>query len=189
MTAKPSPRQTIGYGAAAGVVASIPMAMYAMIAAWEKGAGFFTPLYHIASLIAPDGSMTTSMQKAVAGENFHFALGTAILGTMIHMVAGAGYGAVFELVASRLHLRRGLLAAAGLGYGAIVFAMSAFIGLPLAAAVFGSGDPIRNMAEMAGWGTFAIEHLIFGLVLGLVAGVLGQRATRTAKPLSKAHSS
>jgi hypothetical protein len=41
-------------GAGAGVIASLAMAMYAMIAAWEKGTGFFTPLYHIASLWAPE---------------------------------------------------------------------------------------------------------------------------------------
>ncbi|MGA8248781.1 MAG: hypothetical protein WB797_17875 [Nocardioides sp.] len=35
--------------------------------------------------------------------------------------------------------------------------MSAHIGLPLAAASFDSRDPIENMAEPAGWGSFIIE--------------------------------
>lgn len=47
-TTKRSPLQAIGYGA--GVIASLAMAMYAMIVAWEKSSGFFTPLHHIASL-------------------------------------------------------------------------------------------------------------------------------------------
>lgn len=43
----------------------------------------------------------------------------------------------------------------------------AFVGLPAAAAIFDSGDQIADMAEMVGYGTFVVEHLIFGLVLGL----------------------
>ena len=39
----------------------------------------------------------------------------------------------------------------GLLYGAMVFAVSTWIGLPIAAGIFDSGDQITNMAEMAGW--------------------------------------
>ena len=56
-------------------------------------------------------------------------------------------------------------------YGFLVFVMSAYIGLPLAASIFNSGDPIKNMAEMAGWGTFIIEHLMYGVALGALAAV------------------
>jgi hypothetical protein len=160
-------------GAGAGVIASLVMAMYAMLAAWEKGTGFFTPLYHIASLWAPGDAMMTSMTNAMAGSDFHFTFGTAVLGAVIHMMTGAMYGAVFGLlayvIASRLHVGLALLAGIGLVYGFLVFVVSAYIGLPLAAAIFDSGDPIKNMAEMAGWGTFIIEHLLYGLVLGVLA--------------------
>jgi len=176
MTTRPNPLQTVAHGAGAGVVASLAMAMYAMIAAWEKGTGFFTPLYHIASLWASQDSMMVSMKDAMAGSDFHFVFCTALLGAMIHMMTGAMYGAVFGLVVSRLDLKLGVVAAAGLVYGAVVFASSAFIGLPLAAAVFDSGDPIKSMAEMAGWGTFIIEHLIFGLTLGVLLGLNHVRA-------------
>lgn len=175
-TPKRSPLKAIGYGAGAGVIASLAMAMYAMIAAWEKGTGFFTPLYHIASLWAPGDAMIASMQEATSGADFHFVFGTALLGAMIHMMTGAMYGAVFGLIVSRFNLGLAVLAGAGLVYGAIVFAVSAFIGLPLAAAIFDSGDPIKNMAEMAGWGTFFVEHLLFGLSLGLLLGVTRVRA-------------
>jgi len=37
---------------------------------------------------------------------------------------------------------------------------------------------------MAGWGTFVIEHLLYGLVLGLL--VAGAR-NRTARPAAPAH--
>ncbi|WP_206051097.1 hypothetical protein [Nocardioides speluncae] len=173
-------------GAGAGVIASLVMAMYAMIAAWEKGTGFFTPLYHIASLWASGDSMMASMEDAAAGTDFHFVLGTAILGALIHITTGAGYGAVFGLIASRLPFGLAVLAVVGLVYGFIVFAVSAYAGLPLAAAVFDSGDPIKNMAEMAGWGTFIIEHLLFGLVLGVLVA-LGNRKTAAASTEPIAH--
>jgi hypothetical protein len=175
-TTKRSPLRAIGYGAGAGVIASLAMAMYAMFAAWEKGTGFFTPLHHIASLWASGDAMMTSMQEAMSGSDFHFVFGTAILGAMIHMMTGAMYGAVFGLIVSRLNLKLAVLAGVGLVYGAIVFAISSFVGLPLAAAIFDSGDPIKNMAEMAGWGTFIIEHLIFGLTLGLLLSLTRVRA-------------
>jgi len=78
---------------------------------------------------------------------------------------------VFGLIASRLRLGVAALAGVGMVYGFFVFVVSAYSGLPLAAAIFDSGDPIKNMAEMAGWGTFIIEHLMYGIVLGLLAGV------------------
>ena len=182
-----SPKHAVVYGAGAGVVASLAMGMYAMVAAWAKGTGFFTPLHHIASLVAPEDSMMASMHAAAAGNDFHVAFGTAALGAAIHMMTGAMYGAVFGLAVSRMDLARGMLAAAGLVYGALVFVMSAFVGLPLAASVLGAGDPIRNMAELAGWGTFAVEHLVFGLALGLILGVLRQRATSAVEESSHAH--
>lgn len=164
-------------GAVAGIIASLVMAMYAMGAAWAKDTGFFTPLYHIASLWASQDSMMASMQDAMAGSHFHFEFGPAILGAVIHMMTGAMYGAVFGAIASRLRLGAALLAGVGLVYGALVFAVSAWIGLPIAAALFDSGDQIANMAQMAGWGTFIIEHLLFGLALGVLVAV---GLTRTA---------
>lgn len=181
--AKRSPLHAIAYGAGAGVLASLVMAMYAMIAAQANGTGFFTPLYHIASLWAPGDSMMASMENAMTGNNFHFVFGTALLGAVIHMMTGAIYGAIFALIVFRLNLNLALLAVAGAVYGVIVFAISAFIGLPLAAAIFDSGDPIRNMAEMAGWGTFFTEHVLFGLTLGLLLGFTRvRRVADTAVP-------
>lgn len=162
---------TVVIGAGAGVIASLVMAMYAMLAAYAKDTGFFTPLYHIASLWAPGDTMMASMKDAMGGSDFHFVFGTAILGAMIHMMTGAMYGAVFALIVSRLRLGLAPLAGVGMVYGFLVFVTSAYIGLPIAAAIFGSGDPIKNMAEMAGWGTFIIEHLLYGVALGLLVAV------------------
>jgi len=175
MTRTSSPRsltRTILVGAGAGVLASLVMAMYAMVAAYTKDTGFFTPLYHIASLVTDDADMMKSMMAdGKGGDAFTFLAGPAVLGAVIHMMTGAMYGAAFGLIASRLRGGPVTLAGIGMAYGFVVFAMSAYAGLPLAAAIFDSGDPIENMAEMAGWGTFIVEHLMFGLALGLLAAV------------------
>ncbi len=157
------------WGAAAGVGASLVMAMYAMIAAATyQDTGFFTPLYHIASTFAAPDTMMTSMQHAMAGDLFTFSFGPAVLGAMIHMMVGAMYGAMFGVGARLLRLQGPVLVAAGAVWGLVVFAVSAWIGLPIAASVFGGGDPIRNMASMVGYSTFVIEHLIFGVALGML---------------------
>ena len=181
MTRTTTPSSNLGrailVGAGAGILAALVMAMYAMIAGWAKGAGFFTALYHIASLWASPNTMMASMKDGMAGNPFHFEFGPALLGMVIHMMTAAMYGAVFGLIVARLRLGTAALAAAGLVWGVAVFALSAFIGLPIAAALFGSGDQIANMAEMAGWGTFIIEHLLYGLVLGLLVALDRRRSS------------
>ncbi|MFC4377345.1 hypothetical protein ACFO5K_25000 [Nocardia halotolerans] len=156
-------------GAVAGVVASLVMAMYAMIAAATyQHTGFFTPLYHIAStFIAPD-AMMSSMMAAGSGSTFTFEFGPAVLGAVIHMMVGAMYGAMFAVIARMARLHGVALIVSAVVWGAVVFAVSAWIGLPLAAAIFGGGDPIADMASMVGYPTFLGEHLLFGGALGLL---------------------
>ena len=67
-----------------------------------------------------------------------------MLGAIIHMMVGAMYGAVFALIAHYLRWRGAPLVGAGMVWGLAVFAVSTWIGLPLAAALFGGGDPIRD---------------------------------------------
>lgn len=157
------------WGALAGVGASLVMAMYAMIAAWTyQHTGFFTPLYHIASTFAAPDTMMTSMEAAMAGNPFTFVFGPAVLGAMIHMMVGAMYGAAFAVVAYLLRWHGVALVGAAMAWGLIVFAISSWIGLPIAAALFGGGDPIRDMAGMVGYPTFIVEHLMFGIALGIL---------------------
>jgi hypothetical protein len=160
---------TVMWGAVAGVGASLVMAMFAMIAALTyQGTGFFTPLYHIASVFAPGDAMMQSMQAGMGGSSFTFLFGPAVLGAVIHMMVGAGYGVAFALVAKLLRLHGAALIGAATLWGLVVFAISSWIGLPAAAALFGGGDPIRNMASMVGYPTFIIEHLLYGAVLGIL---------------------
>lgn len=159
--------QAILTGAVSGAIAALVMAMFAMIASVAyQGHGFFTPLYHIASVFISPMTLMASMQAGMTGSAFYFSFGPAVLGAVIHMMVGAGYGAVFAVVVNMLKRSGPMLLALGLLWGALVFLFSAFVALPVMAAIFSSGDQITHMAQLAGWGTFFTEHLIFGLVLG-----------------------
>lgn len=157
------------WGAVAGVGASVVMAMYAMIAAWTyQHTGFFTPMYHIAATLTSPDTMMKSMAGAMAGDAFTFSFGPAVLGAVIHMMVGAMYGAVFGIVARLARWHGATLWGAAVVWGLIVFAISSWIGLPIAASLLNAGDPIRNMATMVGYPTFIVEHLLFGAALGLL---------------------
>jgi len=155
------------------------MAMFAMVASLTyQHHGFFTPLFHIASTFLSPGTMMTSAQHAMAGQNFFFAFGPAILGAIVHMMIGAMYGAVLGVAVSlvRSRARGAALIAAGAVWGVIVFVVSSWIALPIAASLFGSGDQITHMARMVGYPTFLIEHIIFGATAG--AALLRWRSRR-----------
>ena len=159
--------QAAGLGALLGAAASLVMAAFAMMAAATyQGAGFFTPLYHIASTFISPSAMMTSMQHAADGSTFFFSFGPAVVGAIVHMMVGAMYGVIFAIAAVLLRLRGPVLIGAGAVWGVVVFVMSSFIALPLAAALFSSGDQISQMASKVGYGTFVTEHAVYGLALG-----------------------
>jgi hypothetical protein len=93
------------------------------------------------------------------------------------MMVGAMYGAIFGVVARLLRLHGATLVGVAVAWGLIVFAISAWLGLPIAASLLGGGDPIRHMASMVGYPTFIVEHLLFGATLGilLLAPTRGRR--------------
>lgn len=64
---------------------------------------------------------------------FTFTFGPAVLGAVIHMMVGAMYGAMFAVVARMARLHGIALIASTIVWGAVVFALSAWIGLLLAA--------------------------------------------------------
>ena len=137
------------------------MAMFAMVASVTyQHHGFFTPLFHISALFGSPDTMMRSGMEAMAGNKFWFSPGPALLGLVIHMVTGAMFGIGFAFLARRA--RRDVLVPAGAIYGLAVFVVSAFVGLPVAAKITGSGTTISDMASMVGWATFAVEHMMFG---------------------------
>jgi hypothetical protein len=170
------------------MAAAMGMAMYAMIASITyHHVGFFTPLYHIASTFTAPTALTASMAQAMAGHNFSFTAGPALVGMIVHLATGAGAGAAFAVIVGLLRERpgRAVTVAAGMGYGLIVMGVNAVVGLPLAAQLFGGGGRISTMPSMVGWWTFTIEHLIFGMVLAavLLAGTRAVKAgDRNARP-------
>jgi hypothetical protein len=176
-------RRWVLIGMAGGVLGAMVMAAYAMIVSGAyKEVGYLTPLYHIASaFIAPD-AMMRSMEQAAAGDAVSVDGAGMAVGALVHMLSGAAAGAAFGALASFTALRRGALVAAGALWGLVVLAGSALVGLPLTAALFGGGDAISDMPSMAGWGTFTVEHLLFGLVLGLVLATVGDTRRRTQHP-------
>jgi len=170
--------RTLTLGAVAGIIGSLVMAMFAMIAAGTyQHTGFFTPLYHIASLFLDPSTMMTSMQQAMGGSSFYFAFGPAVVGAAIHMMTGAMYGIVFAVLARLAKVSGVNLLVAGMVFGVIVFAASAWIGLPLAATIFGSGEQITNMAAMVGYPTFLIEHVMFGVATAAALLPIARRFT------------
>jgi hypothetical protein len=155
-------------GALLGVAAAVVMGVFAMIAsATYHGTGFFTPLHHIASAVIEPTAMMRSMEAGMAGDTFAISVGPALLGLALHLITGAFWGAIFGLLVSTGWLRGVTGLVGGIVYGLAVMAVMAFLALPVIAAVFGGGEPVSDMPRLAGWGTFAIEHAIYGAVLGL----------------------
>jgi hypothetical protein len=162
------PGRQVVTGAAVGVVAAVAMAMFAMIAAATyQGTGFFTPMYHIASSLIDPTTMMRSMEAATGGDSFTFSAGPAAVGVGLHLLTGAFWGAIFGVIvgAGRLNGWVGFLG--GVLYGPAVMVVMALIALPVIAELFGGGEVISDMPRLAGWGTFTIEHAIYGAVLGL----------------------
>lgn len=171
---RPNVIQWVKLGALWGMAGAFVMAIYAMIAgATYLDSGFFTPLYHIASTFIAPQPMMTSMEQAMKGDAFYFTFGAASFGMLVHLVVGAIYGIVFALLAGAVNLIGRASVAVGALYGVIVMLFSSFVGLPIAATLFDGGDPIRDMPKMVGWTTFTIEHVMFGIIVGigwLIAG-------------------
>lgn len=170
-------------GAGAGIIASLAMAMYAMVTtAFMEDKGFFTPLYHIATTFISPSYMMDSVGAAADGSSFTFFFGPAILGALIHMMIGAGYGVAFAIVAKLLSLHGAILAAVGAVYGFLVFVASTWVLLPLTAAILSVDDmpngnnPIADMPTMVGYPHFITEHIIFGLVLAILLIPVARKA-------------
>jgi hypothetical protein len=150
-----STRRFIVTGLIVGLIAGAMMAMYAMLAsATFLGQGFFTPLYGIASPLIGQQAMMSSMKAGV-----YFAFGPVVLGLMIHMLWSGLYGIIFGLLVRATHITGALGLVAGIAYGIVVLVVMSFVVLPLVG--------VGTMPTLIGWPSFTIEHLLFGMVLGL----------------------
>ena len=163
-------------GILAGMVAAVPMGIFSMIAAATyQHRGFFLPMYHIASLLGDD-TAARSLQEAASGDVFFFVPEPAIFGVAMHLVVGGFFGAIFAVVARVLLSRggqgpggfdRASIIAVGVVYALLVMLLMSFVLVPAADAVLSGEERVSSFASVAGWGTFTIQHVIYGLVLGL----------------------
>ena len=153
-------------GIFAGFGASTIMGLLAMVAsATYQGRGFYTPVYHVAFIIDPN-TMGASLARAGAGERFFFSQEAFVFGLATHIIVAGIVGALFSLVALKLHFAGTRALVGGAIYGLAVMVVMSAIVLPVAASMTGAGDPISRMGSEIGWPTFATVHVVFGLALG-----------------------
>jgi hypothetical protein len=172
--------RAISVGVFGGVIGALAMAMYAMIISNSvKHTGFFTPLYHIASSIISGKAMMTSMTEAMHGSSFYFDFGPAVVGAIVHMMTGAIAGAIFAVILSKFRASRAVTVVAGMMFGLFVLAVNGFVGLPIVSHLFGGGKPISDMAKIVGWGHFTVEHLIFGMMLGIIVAAKSGHSSKS----------
>jgi hypothetical protein len=153
------------------MAAAAAMALFVMVAAATYlDLGFYTPLYQVTAVVEP-GPLVIATAEAEAGYRFYLELGAAVAGMAVHLAIGAGFGAVFALLARALRLRGPLAVAAGAGYGLAVMALMGLVVLPAAAGETAGGQLVADAPELLGWPTFAAEHLVYGLALGTWAAV------------------
>jgi uncharacterized membrane protein YagU involved in acid resistance len=169
VTRKPgrSLEQIAEAGILAGIVAAVPMALFAMIAsATYQGRGFFTPVYHIAFVVDPT-TWPTSVELAEAGDAYYFRNEPFVFGMAMHIAIAAIFGLLFALLANVVRPRGRAALAWGVGYGLIVMLFMTIIVLPIVGSAVDAGEPISRMASNVGWFTFGLAHAIFGCALGL----------------------
>lgn len=153
-------------GIFAGFVASAAMGLVAMVtSATYLGRGFYTPAYHVAFVMDPN-TMVRSLEKAAEGERFYFSQEAFLFGMAGHIVVAGALGALFAFVAAARRWQGRQALTGGVAFGLAVMAVMSIVVLPAAGALSGAGDPISRMGSEIGWPTFAVLHVIFGLVLG-----------------------
>jgi hypothetical protein len=139
----------------AGMIAGAIMIVYAMFASLTiLDQGICTPLYSIASPLIGKRPMMMSMQQ-----HLYFNLGPVGLGVVIHLLWAALYGIIFGLLVRDFQLRGAKAVISGLLYSVLVMLFMSFVVLPIVG--------VSGMPTMVGWPSFTVEHLLFGLMLGL----------------------
>ena len=133
-------------GAVFGVIGSVVMGMFAMVVALMMQGDFWMPMKGIAATFLGQSALQPG-----------FAVAPILVGAVFHMMNGAWLGALFGLITPRLSPRWSVVA--GLVFGLVEALGALWVVVPLV-------DPL--MAKMIGLDApWIIEHLLFGLVLGL----------------------
>ena len=153
-------------GILSGMAAAVAMGLLAMIAAATyQHRGFFTPMYQITALLG-DGTIERSVQAAARGSLFLLVPEPMLFGVAMHLLIGGFFGGMFALVARAVPARLSLVVV-GPVFGLVVLVVMSLALVPLADAAMSGDRRIPSYAGLAGWWTFTVAHVIYGLVLGL----------------------
>lgn len=161
----------IGWGAVAGLIGGIAMAMLLMIVGLARGADFWSPLYLMAAFFNPAWAHLTG-----------FAIGPLLAGMLLHLFGSALFGIIFAVLVRFVLPKPVSLAVAillGLAFGLflllfITFAILPGVDVPLVHAVTHDG------ASFAWW---IIGYLVYGGILGAVFGE--SNAAELPSPISE----
>ena len=150
----------VGSGVAAGIIAGIVMAIWAMATSAITGAGFWIVPQLIAGMFY--GPLTL-----VRGAT------TVVIGTLVHVVVSAGLGALFALMVGWRPGADGRMLAWGFVYGLAIWLVMSFGVLPLV-------NPTMSARVALTPVNWIFQHFLFGLVLAFCFDQM--RATRLRRP-------
>jgi uncharacterized membrane protein YagU involved in acid resistance len=158
--------RTLEKGVFCGVVASIPMGLFALLASGTyQSRGFYTPAYHVSFVIDPN-TYGMSLTEAAAGERFFMSQESFVFGLALHVMVAGAFGALFAVLTTKLRLEGNRILIAGAAYGLAVMVLMSTLVLPTVGGLSDAGAPIAHMGGEIGWATFAALHVIYGLALG-----------------------
>jgi hypothetical protein len=154
-----------------GVAAAAAMALVTMVAAATVlDLGLYTPIYLVTAIVEP-GPLVESIQEAEAGFRFYLEISGASAGFAVHLGIGAGFGALFALLARALRLRGVVAVLAGAAYGLAVMALMGLVLIPTLAGETAGDQLIADAPELIGLPVATVAHLVYGLVLGVWTAV------------------
>ncbi len=138
-----------GTGIIGGVLAGVAMVTAAMVWMALVGQGFFKPLDVIASIL---------MGKAAINPGFQVV--PELVGIMIHLALSTLFGFFFAFAVSRASWPSGAIIGAALAYGLLLWIVNV---------VIIDANFVPAGLSLAPTPLMIVVHLVFGLVLGLVA--------------------
>jgi hypothetical protein len=152
LTINPTPtsRDILIVGSAAGITAGITMSMWAALTSVWHGIGMLSSFEMI-------GATFTGATTAPVG------LGSAFYGLSLHAGTAAGLGILFTAFLPFTATTR-FATKAGLAFGAAVLLAMTFVVTPIV-------NPALHNGLSAIPKSWVIQHLIFGLTLGVVPGL------------------
>lgn len=141
----------LAFGAFAGLMGSFAIMAIVAIMALAAGTDIFLSPRIIAS--------------ALLGSSAETGVFAVIVGTVIHLVSGTVYGAIFAAIVPSIP--RGFYIVAGLVFGMAIWAIAA-IGLP-----FFIADEIGGFTEVGYFSVLIISHAAYGIFLGTAGALYG----------------